>query len=134
MTSPICIGCGCDERHACTVEYGGVSPAGMFTPHDNRMGCWWLRFDAGSRTGVCSCCSDLVRTWDAGGHGPILPAIADRFHRQVMFLYDDEASARAWLAAPQQQLGGRSPQEKILEGGLDEVRAIVDQLASGAFA
>lgn len=43
-----CIGCGCDDRHAC--------PGG----------CWWLRVDYREGLGVCSECSDHVEAWDLG--------------------------------------------------------------------
>lgn len=117
MATAICIGCGCDEHHAC--EHGGT-------------GCWWLRYQANPPAGVCSRCEDLVVAWDAGARTPNLGSIADRFHRQVMFLYDEESSARAWMQATHQQLG-RSPADAILDGELDDVRAIIDQLQSGAY-
>lgn len=113
--SPICIACGCDEQHACDG------------------GCGWLRFDATALVGVCSQCEDLVRVWDASRERrPLRPLIAERFHRQVLFLYD-EADARAWVTSPQQLLGGRSPRDLILAGELDRVRRLIDQLATGAF-
>jgi hypothetical protein len=126
MRRSICIGCGCDEDHACMVRERHTH---AFSP------CFWLRFEAASRTGVCSACEDLVKVWDAAKtHEPILPLIAERFYRQVLFLYEDTASALAWLRAPQLGiLGGRSPAELILEGRLDEVQTVLDQLRSGAF-
>lgn len=122
MKTAICIGCGCDEDHACP---------GTHTPD---IGCWWLRFDAGTNTGVCSACEDLVKPWDNGPHKPILPLIAERYYRQVLFLYDDKASAIAWMATPQYLLRHNSPRGLILEGRLDLVQTLVQQIQEGAHA
>lgn len=48
-----CIGCGCDDYHACYDVKAGHS-------------CYWLRLDRKSGLGVCSCCEDSVEAWDAG--------------------------------------------------------------------
>jgi hypothetical protein len=48
MTISTCIGCGCDDNHAC---------AG---------GCSWLRLDAHTETGVCSGCTEMLPAWEAG--------------------------------------------------------------------
>ena len=47
-----CIGCGCDDLHAC------ITPSGE--------GCYWLRLDRAISLGVCSECADHVGRWDAG--------------------------------------------------------------------
>jgi hypothetical protein len=122
MKRPICIGCGCDEQHACPMDHVGFYA-----------GCWWLRFDAAARAGVCSCCEDLVEAWERSERAPQLGTIADRFYRQAMFLYEDKASALAWIASPQQLLGGRSPRELILAGELERVQAVLDQIRDGAY-
>lgn len=44
----LCIGCGCDEQHACIG------------------GCSWLRVDEAEGLGVCSSCPDAVSDFDAG--------------------------------------------------------------------
>ena len=44
-----CIGCRCDDLHAC-VSYNKP--------------CHWLRVDYGIGWGVCSACPELVQTWD----------------------------------------------------------------------
>lgn len=44
----VCIGCGCDDMHACAE------------------GCWWLRVDRKVQLGVCSSCEVDVPRWDAG--------------------------------------------------------------------
>ena len=44
----VCIGCGCDDHHAC------------------RGGCWWLRVDRETGLGICSECGHLVEAWDRG--------------------------------------------------------------------
>lgn len=123
-SAPIyCIGCGCHERAACPFDATHVAAT-----------CWWLRFDANLRAGLCSSCEDLVAHWDRGGRAPVLEEIAERFHRQALFLYQDEASAKAWVNAPHELLGRRSPREAILAGELDRVHQVLDQLRSGAFA
>ncbi len=48
-----CIGCGCDDYHACFDEKCGHT-------------CYWLRIDRKVKRGVCSCCEDAVIAWDAG--------------------------------------------------------------------
>lgn len=49
MKSARCIGCGCDDNHACQ-------------PY----GCSWLRVDYAAGVGVCSECRALVAEWDQG--------------------------------------------------------------------
>lgn len=48
MSVTTCIGCGCDDLHACDA------------------GCSWLRVDRDTGIGVCSECPDQVTTFDAG--------------------------------------------------------------------
>ncbi|HMJ13783.1 MAG TPA: hypothetical protein VK524_20340 [Polyangiaceae bacterium] len=48
MIPALCIGCGCDDDHAC----GG--------------GCTWLRIDRDECIGVCSSCPQFEARWDAG--------------------------------------------------------------------
>lgn len=97
-------------------------------------GCFWLRFDANAGAGVCSECEDQVKTYDAGERQPIYPLIAERYYRQLLFLYHEPSSAVAWLNAPHELLRGRSARELILEGELARVQTLVDLMASGAFA
>lgn len=120
MNLSACIGCGCDEVHGCIY------------PHSDTT-CYWLRFDAAAHAGVCSRCEDLVEHWDRGGRA-LLPAIvAERFHRQAMFLYEDEASAKAWVDAPQPGLGGIAPRELIEDGALEQLYALLDALRDGVY-
>jgi hypothetical protein len=114
-----CIGCGCDEVHAC--EHGGT-------------GCWWLRSNAEDHAGVCSRCEDLIEHWERGGHALLPQLVLERFHRQVMFLYGDEASAKAWIQAPHPELYGRSPSQLIEACRLEPVYALLDRLRDGAYA
>lgn len=45
----VCIGCGCDDNHAC------------------RPGsCWWLQVDYSAGVGVCSNCGEFVNAWNSG--------------------------------------------------------------------
>ena len=53
-----CIGCGCDDHHACVDERQG-------------RGCSWLCIDLAGGTGVCSACLDLAHRWNAGHHEPL---------------------------------------------------------------
>ena len=54
MKVATCIGCGCDDNHACIVD----NPA---------RACHWVRLDHTAGLGVCSACpgGDVSR-WDAG--------------------------------------------------------------------
>jgi hypothetical protein len=125
MKNAICIGCGCDEIHACVIPARCEAGAEV---------CWWMRFDAARKTGVCSACEDLRKGWDQGQHQPILTLIAERYYRQVLFLYDDRAAALLWMRSPQPILKGRSPRDLILEDRLEEVQTVLDLYRDGAFA
>jgi len=48
-----CIGCGCDDLHACWDEAANEP-------------CHWVRVDHTAGLGVCSVCAELVAAWDAG--------------------------------------------------------------------
>jgi hypothetical protein len=48
----VCIGCGCDDYHACAGEDGQP--------------CHWLRIDRLAGLGVCSECQEVAADWDAG--------------------------------------------------------------------
>jgi hypothetical protein len=47
-----CIGCGCDDLHACPSELFGS--------------CYWLRVDRELCVGVCSGCPFHLQRWDSG--------------------------------------------------------------------
>lgn len=47
-----CIGCGCDDNHACV--------------DSRKKPCSWLRVSRQSGVGVCSMCPEAVKRWDAG--------------------------------------------------------------------
>jgi hypothetical protein len=51
MPIATCIGCGCDDYHACQSDDGP---------------CSWLMVDYGIGRGVCSCCEDNLARWKAG--------------------------------------------------------------------
>lgn len=124
MKNAICIGCGCDEIHACAIP--ARCEAGVEV-------CWWMRFDAATKTGVCSACEDLRKGWDQGQHQPILTLIAERYYRQLLPAYVDRSPALLWMGTPHRLLRGRTPRACILAGELARVQAIVDQLRAGAF-
>lgn len=46
-----CIGCGCDDHHACCGNDGA---------------CYWLTVDYAAGIGVCSCCQEQIARWHAG--------------------------------------------------------------------
>jgi hypothetical protein len=49
MNVSVCIGCGCDDNHACD------------------QGCWWIRLDRPASVGLCNRCEvDHVDAWDRG--------------------------------------------------------------------
>lgn len=56
MQHAVCIGCGCDDYHACTDA--------LDEP------CHWLAVDYRAGVGVCSCCPDDVKRWRAGDREP----------------------------------------------------------------
>ncbi|PXX94707.1 hypothetical protein CR157_21555 [Halomonas sp. LBP4] len=55
-----CIGCGCDDHHACWDEKAGQP-------------CSWLRVDRDAGQGVCSACTEHTDRWDAGDTSPAVP-------------------------------------------------------------
>lgn len=55
----VCIGCGCDDNHACAAR------------------CWWLRLDREHQEGVCSECEEHVEAWDRGDRTPRAAPIAE---------------------------------------------------------
>lgn len=72
MSVAACIGCGCDDNHACGD------------------GCYWLRVDRAEGSGVCSECEAHVEAWDRGDRTPRATPVAEiiteqegtlRFHR-----------------------------------------------------
>lgn len=48
-----CIGCGCDDYHACWDDV-------VAQP------CSWLRVDRDAARGVCSTCPEEIERWDSG--------------------------------------------------------------------
>lgn len=59
MTIAVCIGCGCDDNHACP------------------FGCYWLRVDYQDGKGVCSECDEHCEAWDRGDRTSRAPSIAE---------------------------------------------------------
>lgn len=62
MDTATCIGCGCDDLHACWDEAAG-------TP------CGWLVVDREAGLGVCSCCSEDLGRWDQGDRTINVPVV-----------------------------------------------------------
>ena len=56
-----CIGCGCDDNHACYDELTDRP-------------CHWVRLDRTTGRGVCSTCADEVFRWDAGDRRIAVPS------------------------------------------------------------
>lgn len=59
MSIATCIGCGCDDNHACRPN-----------------SCWWLRVDYAAGVGVCSECRYAVKAWDNGVRDRIQPSMS----------------------------------------------------------
>jgi hypothetical protein len=55
-----CIGCGCDDLHACASETTGQP-------------CSWLRVDDDQHLGVCSECPEALERWDSGDRAFAVP-------------------------------------------------------------
>jgi hypothetical protein len=53
MSLATCIGCGCDDNHACF-------------DREFCRGCYWIRLDRAEGKGVCSECEEHVEAWDRG--------------------------------------------------------------------
>jgi hypothetical protein len=60
----VCIGCGCDDNHACAGSLGDP--------------CHWLTLDRRGRVGVCSECPDEMRRWNTGDRTPAPGQEGDR--------------------------------------------------------
>ena len=60
MKTAICIGCGCDDQHACWDERAGQP-------------CSWLTVDRESGLGVCSVCPGDLRRWERGDREVAVP-------------------------------------------------------------
>lgn len=121
---PICIACGCDEEHGCPTSLCQIQ--GVPT-------CFWLHFDSAKRVGICSECGDSLEAWLDGRRAPILPLISVRFYRQALFLFNNRESALAFLATPHKLLYMRAPKDLLLEGHLEEVQTLLDQLRNYVF-
>ncbi|MDY7806119.1 hypothetical protein [Burkholderia stagnalis] len=57
----LCIGCGCDDFHACWDD-----------AHESP--CFWKRVDRRAGLGVCSACPECVSAWDAGDRTVRVPS------------------------------------------------------------
>ncbi|MEE8057507.1 MAG: hypothetical protein V3T17_06695 [Pseudomonadales bacterium] len=55
-----CVGCGCDDYHACWDE-------------NDEQPCSWLAVDRESRLGVCSACPDDLSRWEKGDREIAVP-------------------------------------------------------------
>ena len=57
MTLASCIGCGCDDLHACVDDLGP---------------CSWIVVDRDAGRGVCSCCESHMERWNAGDRSVLM--------------------------------------------------------------
>lgn len=57
MSIATCIGCGCDDLHACDDISGA---------------CYWLVVDYVAGKGVCSCCKDHLARWKNGDRSSVM--------------------------------------------------------------
>lgn len=76
MKVATCIGCGCDDLHACD------------------LGCSWLRVDRKANLGVCSTCQRDVARWDAGDRKTGHFVLFFRTHRQPVWFCDSTATLK----------------------------------------
>lgn len=60
MAIAICIGCGCDDQHACYDEVADGP-------------CRWLAVDYGAGLGVCSACPEHLGRWESGDRTLAVP-------------------------------------------------------------
>jgi len=60
----VCIGCGCDDEHACILEVGGFI----------KEACYWLEVDRTLGRGVCSGCPRKLAAWRKGNRELSEPA------------------------------------------------------------
>jgi hypothetical protein len=60
MPMATCIGCGCDDLHACFDEVAEAP-------------CSWLEVDYGAGLGVCSACPDHLERWRLGDRFVAVP-------------------------------------------------------------
>lgn len=65
MNVATCIGCGCDDYHACLNEV-------------TELPCGWLHVARSQGLGVCSECPEHVPRWDAGNRAPNVPIDLDQ--------------------------------------------------------
>lgn len=83
MKLATCIGCGCDDWHACSG------------------GCDWLRVDRARGWGVCSKCRDKVAAWDHGAIGAFIEAVGPVAPKIVVLCgssrYVDVMAVCAWI-------------------------------------
>lgn len=97
-----CIGCGCDDNHACITDFGD--------------GCHWLVVDRKKAVGVCSACPKHLKRWKKGDRR--LPADHAVVVRQL-------AIAVGWLGVHsddnrcQRQVGQTSPEHPEAHSGDD---------------
>lgn len=78
MMLATCIGCGCDDLHACYDEAAGQP-------------CSWLKVDYGAGLGVCSACPEHLARWQAGDRSIAVP---------VNHLHGNPASEDLWCLWP----------------------------------
>jgi|GEM_PF-2400083 len=77
MNVALCIGCGCDDEHACLDTTTG-------------QGCTWLRVDRETGWGVCSVCTDHIARWDAGDTHPSEAALEVNEERHREWISPDD--------------------------------------------
>jgi hypothetical protein len=79
MMLATCIGCGCDDLHACFDEAAGQP-------------CSWLAVDYGAGLGVCSACPEHLERWQAGDRSiavPVEPHHEHLGHEDLWCLWPD---------------------------------------------
>lgn len=66
---------------------------------------------------------------------PLLPSYVDNIralHAKLAQLYEPE-DALVWLFSIQESLGGRMPAQLILQGRVEDINRLLDQILEGAY-
>ncbi len=108
MSIATCIGCGCDDYHACANDKTGQP-------------CSWLRVDYDAGFGVCSECPDHVVRWDAGDRHVVIP-----MGLAIWTVYDNPADYPGLFVARLFN-GDHASQTVVTANSLEEIHALLPQ-------
>jgi hypothetical protein len=115
----VCIGCGCDDNHACPTVHG--------------FGCRWRLVNRLRRIGICSECVDIHAAPNVDVLTPDPGFTQRRFSDMLEHVYG-AGWAYAWFNTTQSAFGQRKPCDLVAAGEIRRVRIVVDELLEGADA